>query len=90
MLPSPDPHCHHQINFVKMNLKCTVPDPRVGYVWHYGRADEDSLQRCLYQYDWPAMMFKHPNEQVEIMSDRIMNAARNFILGEKKRFTQTT
>jgi hypothetical protein len=35
ILPSPHLPCHHRVNFVRMNLKCIVPDPTSRYVYHY-------------------------------------------------------
>mgnify|MGYP000285046793 CR=1 FL=1 len=83
MLPSPHAPCHHRVNFVRMNLKCTVPDPTTRYVFHYGRADEESLQRSLYQLDWQSFLEnKHPSEQLEFFDECLMNTATNYIPGE--------
>jgi hypothetical protein len=79
--------CHHHINFVRFNLKCIVPDPTSRYVWHYNRADEGSLQRSLYQFDWQLNLEnKHPNEQLELFNECVMNTAKNFVPGEDKIF----
>ena len=87
VLPSPDPLCHHRVNLVRMNLKCTVPDPTTRYVFHYPRADEESLQRSLYQFDWHTFLEgKHPDEKLDLVSESIMNAAKNYIPGENKTF----
>ena len=30
--------CHHQVNYVRLNLRCPPPSPYERPVWHFGRA----------------------------------------------------
>ena len=86
--PSPDDRCHHQINFAKLNLKCTVPDPIKRFIWHYSRADVESLRKACFQFDWEIHLnsLANPEDQVVFFDETILNIATNFIPGEVKTF----
>ena len=43
--PSLDPKCHHDIIHCKINYKIPPPPPHERTIWHYNRANTDSIQR---------------------------------------------
>ena len=75
-------NCHHQVNFVKINLKCPPPPPHERRVWHYGRANNEAIQRSLTEFNWEQALSNldsNPEEQVELFDNVIRNVAENFI-----------
>ena len=74
--------CSHQVNLVKLKLECPPPPPFIRLVWHYARANQNSLKESARQFDWDGDLEPHsssPEEQVNRFSETIMNIARNFI-----------
>ena len=45
-------NCHHQIIFSKFNLMIEYPPPYEWLVWHYKKANIDSIQKALKQINW--------------------------------------
>ena len=63
--PSQHEYCHHQINFVKVNLDFILPEPTKRFIWHYARADIESMRRACSLFDWETQMNGlNPDEQV--------------------------
>ena len=80
--PSMHKYCHHQINFVKLNIKCPPPPPYERRVWHYGRADNAAIQRSLTDFNWELALSDlddDPEGQVVLFDNVIRNVAENFI-----------
>ena len=50
--PSLHSTCHHQVNYIRMNLKCPPPPPYKRFVWHYDRANEKNLCDAVTGYNW--------------------------------------
>ena len=46
------PNCHHQIVFVKINLKLCYPPPFECENWHYEKANADLICRSIDQFPW--------------------------------------
>ena len=89
VIPSIYDKCHHQINHVKLNFKCFPPPPYKRFVWHFGRANKDLLQRANRMYDWVGELTKRnddPEAQVEHFDEVINNISKNFIPHEEKTF----
>ena len=80
--PSLHTNCHHQVNFVKMNLKCPPLPPNECIVWHYGRANNESIQRSLIEFNWEEALSNlesNPDEQIELFDNVLKYVAENFI-----------
>ena len=80
--PSLHTNCHHQVNFVKLNLKCPPPPPYERRVWHYGRSNTVAIQTSLLEYDWDSslsILESSPEDQVEHFDNVLMNIAKKFI-----------
>ena len=87
--PSLDPNCHHQINLVKLNLKCQPPPPYKRLVYHYARANVTALRESCRQFDWTNALLAHSDsidEQVELFDNTVLNIASNFIPNNEKLF----
>ena len=82
VLPSPIPECHHQINYVKLSLKCPPPPPFERRVWHHDRADVKSIQKAIHDFNWEEELGNlddSPEEQVNLFDNVIMNIMLNLI-----------
>ena len=80
--PSLHAPCHHQINFCKVNISNPPPKPYKRRLWHYGRADEAAIHRCINQFDWDGALdacAHDPNLQVKLYTDTILNIFKNFV-----------
>ena len=85
--PSLHSTCHHQINYVKLNLKCPPPPPYKCFVWHYDRANEEGLRRAAREYNWNHLnSFDNPDDQINHFDEIIMNISKNYIPNENKTF----
>ena len=70
--PSLDDTCPHQINFIKVNLKCIVPDPIKRFIWHYARADVETMRKACSQFDWELHLNSlHPDDQVNFFDETL-------------------
>ena len=80
--------CHHQINHVKINLQCFHPPPYQRQVWHFARADKDSIQRACRMYDWEGEIDRidDPDLLAELLGEVTLNISKNFIPNEMKTF----
>ena len=78
--PSLHSNCHHQINFVKVNVQCPPPPPYSRRIWHYDRADLDSITKAIQNYDWDVSLDACPtiDTQVDIFNDVVTNVMMNF------------
>ena len=45
-------NCHHQIIFVKFNLKVYYPRPYERTIFHYSQANVDDIQQVINNFDW--------------------------------------
>ena len=87
--PSIHPNCSHQINNVKIDLKCPIPPPFKRHVWHFQRANSANLQESIRQFDWHRELEERsasPDEQAGFFSETILNIAKNFIPNNQKVF----
>ena len=50
--PSLQASSHHQINFVKFNLKIHYPPPYKREVWHFHKADINVNRRAMNEFNW--------------------------------------
>jgi len=85
--PSLHNTCHHQINFVKLNLNSPVPDPSKRFIWHYSRGDEQAIRRSCLQFNWRETLGPlHACDAIELFDKTILNISKNFIPNELKTF----
>ena len=79
--PSLHSNCHHQINFVTLNVQCPPPPPHPRRIWHYGRADLNYINKSICDYDWDSSLDACPNidMQVELFNSVLNNIFTNFI-----------
>ena len=77
------PNCHHQIIFAEVDFKIFFPPPYERHIWHYKRADYDSIRRCLNNFDWNrAFLNKDIDHQVETFNTVILNVMSNYVPNE--------
>ena len=66
VLPSLHPNCHHQIIYAKVNFKIFFPPLYEHLVWHYERADVDSIKQSIIDINWEREFF---NLNVDLQVD---------------------
>ena len=86
--PSLHTNCAHQINLVKLNLKCPPPPPYKRIVYHYARANVTGLKDSLSQFNWSEQLslYDDPHKQVEFFEQTLLNITNNFIPHNEKLF----
>lgn len=79
--PSLHTNCHHQVNFVKLNISCPPPPPYNRRLWHYERADPVLIQQAIYNYDWANNLanFASIDLQIQHFTETLLNIMKNFI-----------
>ena len=74
------PNCHHQIVFLKINLKIRYPPPYERIVWDYKKANIESINLAIARFNWENLFIgKNVNEQVHLFNQTILNIFKNFI-----------
>ena len=74
------PNCHHQVIYLKSNLKVLYPPPYEREVWHYKEADTDLIRQSIEIFDWHrAFTNGNVNDMVDICTKTIQNILCNFI-----------
>ena len=78
--PSLYPNCHHQIVFLKINLKIRYPPPYERIVWDYNKANVEYINLAINRFDWTNLFEgKDVNEQLRLFNETILNIFKNFI-----------
>ena len=80
--PSLHEQCHHQIVHGKLSVKNYAPPPYSRKLWYYDRADFLAIRKSIEMYNWQES-FKtvtHPDDQVKILNEVLLNVCSNFIL----------
>ena len=78
--PSLHTNCHHNVNFVKLNVNCPPPPPYMRLLWHYGRANEVAIRRTLSEFDWENNLASRSiDDQVSLFNSVIINTMKNFV-----------
>ena len=86
--PSLHSTCHHQINHIVLNIVNPLPPPYFRKVWHYDRAEADSVKMAIKIFPWDFELNKlenDPNAQVELLTNVLTNVVSNFIPNDTKR-----
>ena len=78
--PSLHKTCHHQINYVKINVRCPPPPPYSRLVWHYGRSNERAINHALSAFNWDVFFANCTDieEQASGFCDIVKNVFSNF------------
>ena len=83
VLPSIHPNCHHQIIYANINFQLFFPPPYERQVWHFDRADCESIKQSISNIDWNRIFLDMDvNLQVETFNEYLMNILKNFIPNE--------
>ena len=62
--PSLYRNCHHQIIFVKLNLKIFYSPPYMREIWYYQRANTGLIRRAINEFPWDSLLaIKNLNEK---------------------------
>ena len=74
------PNCHHQMVFVKFNLKISYPPPCEREIWHYNKANTDLIRRSINDFSWENRFSNtDANQKVHLFNETIKNILSNFI-----------
>ena len=75
--------CHHQVIYIKFDLKIFYPPPYERTVWHYQQAETALIKRSLEYFDAQnAFLNCNTNEQVSVLTKTVLNIMSNFIPNE--------
>ena len=85
--PSLHEQCHHQMIHAKLSVRNAVPPPYTRKLWFYDRADITSIQTSVKMFRWQETFEEvtHPDKQVEVLNEVLLNICSNFIPNELKR-----
>ena len=86
--PSLDPLVKHQITFCKMNYRISSPPKFQRKVWHFKRANVTAIKRAISSFPWHQKLasLPDPNDQVQLLTETILNIMSNFVPNEMKKF----
>ena len=86
MRPSLDPTVKHHITYCKLNFKIPPPPKFFRKIYHYGRAQSESIVRAMEAFPWATELNKltNPTQQVCLLNKTILNIMENFIPNEGK------
>ena len=84
--PSLDPTVKHQITFCKMNFKIPPPPKFIRKLWHFNRANLNSIKKAISDFPWETRLnsLYSPNQQVCLLNKTILNIMSNFVPNEEK------
>ena len=72
--------CHHEIIYVKFDLKIVHPPPYERTVWHFKHANSDHMKRAIDIFDGEtALNYIDANDQISVFNSTILNIVSNFI-----------
>ena len=79
--PSLHTNCHHNVNYVKLNVSIPPPPPYNRILWHYTRANETAIQRTICNYDWTGNLeaLDSIDDKIGLFNSVILNTMKNFI-----------
>ena len=77
------PHCHHQINFKKFDLKVFYPPPYERTVWYFSQAKSNHIKRAVGLIELEsALTDLDVNEQVSVFNHTITKIMSYFVPNE--------
>ena len=86
--PSLDPTVKHQMTFCKLNFKIPPPPNFRRKIWHFNRANTETIQKAISRFPWVDSLTKlqNPTLQVSLLNKTILNIMSNFVPNEVKTF----
>ena len=73
-------NCHHQITFVKFNLKIYYPPPYEREGWHYQKANSENIRKTINEFPWERHFANSDvDEKVYLFNKTIKNIVSNYI-----------
>ena len=88
ILPSLHTRSHHQLNHVEINISNPPPPPYNRRIWHYQRANKNSIKASIESFDWQKKLSDlsdQPNKQADFFSETLLNIFSNFIPNEQRK-----
>ena len=85
--PSLHEQCHHQIVHGRLSITNLAPPSYTRKLWFYDRADFLSIRKSVEMFRWKETFEEvtHPDEQVEILNEVLLNICSNFIPNQLKK-----
>ena len=81
------PNSHHQIIFVKFDLKVYYPPPYERLIWHYKHANTGLIKRALESFNWKEAFSNNSIEKnISILNEIVITIMSNFIPNETRVF----
>ena len=79
--PSPDPVCHHQIIYCKINFRIPPPPTIERKIWHYDKAQINMIRKSMKAFPWHHHLSLNTdsNWQVKTFQKIFLNIMSNFI-----------
>ena len=77
--PSLHEQCHHEVVHGKLSVKSYAPPPYSRKLWY--RADFLAIRKSIEVYNWQESFetVRHPDDQVKILNEVLLNVCSNFI-----------
>ena len=87
--PSLDPLVRHQITFAKINHKIPPPPKYTRKIWHFKSANINLIRRTMANYQWVEKLGnrENPSDQVNHLTECILNIMSNFVPNTNKTFS---
>ena len=87
--PPPPRHeqCHHQIIHGKLSVRNLAPPPYTRKLWFYDRGNIPAIRKSVEMFRWQETFEEvpHPDEQVKILNEVLLNICSNFIPNKLKK-----
>ena len=76
--------CHHNIIYVKINIRVPLPPTYVQEVWDYEKANIEHIKKAISNFDWnKAFENLSGDEKVDFLNKTFLNIFRNYIQNKK-------
>ena len=84
--PSLHEQCHHQIVYGKLSVSNIAVPPYTRKIWYYDKADIIGIMKSIEMFRWQQHLdnITHPDEQVKLLNEGLLNMYSNFIPNEVK------
>ena len=70
--PSLHSNCHHQIIYVKFDLKVFYLLPYERTVWYFSQTNSDHIKKAINLFDWESSLNNlHVNDQVPAFNEQL-------------------
>ena len=79
--PSLQPNRHHQITYIKFNLKIHYPPPYEHEIWHNNQANVNHTRKAFYLFPWEKVLrYLNINHMISLFYKTVKNITSNYIL----------